>query len=880
LFQKYFDQFWSKVENKFTENNHAFILLKIKYNNGNLSTIGKVQRLNIQDKFWYIDFIIENMKFKSEYYNETQIDSLIFSYGFKSGKIKIKENININIIYQNYKNYNLPISINPNDYGRIIIQNGNNYILQNNNGMTINFNTFDNYNLIELFKEGISLIKFRDDFISENKFVRILDNKKYYFENGEQILFTKEVKTKFIKTINKDPKLTNKFLTLDIETYIQDGVLIPFCISIYDGTEISNFWLTDFNNVEELVISALKSLLRRKYNGWNVYIHNMAKFDIIFLFKYLSQIANIYPLIHNDRIISIMIQYGDKKKQYKLKFRDSYLILLNSLSDLCKSFQVDTPKLSFPIFFVNENNLNYEGEVPDQKFFNKIKKSIWLEYFNSYSGSWNLRNEAIKYCNIDCISLHQVISKFNELIFKLFELNIHNFQTLPSLAFAIFRSQFMGDENIPKLSGKISENIRQGYTGGAVDMYIPKGKNIYCYDVNSLYPSQMQSKDMPVGQIFNFEGDITLIDPKAFGFFYCKITAPDNIKHPILQKHVKTGNGIRTISPIGTWEGMLFSEEINNAKRFGYEFEILWGYTFERSNIFKNYVDFLYNLRLQYDKSNPLNFIAKILLNSLYGRFGMNDNFEDINVIHKNFYNDFENKFIDQITEKIEVDDYFIVFTKASEGLIEDQSEHNVSVGIASAITSYSRIHMSQFKNNPDINLYYTDTDSIYTDSNIDKSLINNKVLGKLKLENVCEKAIFLSPKLYALLTESGQFIHKVKGLNQKIDINFDDFKKLLTKDTIIAKTQSKWFRSLSESKINILDQLYSIKTTSNKRLLVYDKNNKLIGTKSYKIDNSKEITKKKASFENSDKNECLCCIYLKYVSIYIIILTILLLNF
>jgi hypothetical protein len=32
------------------------------------------------------------------------------------------------------------------------------------------------------------------------------------------------------------------------------------------------------------------------------------------------------------------------------------------------------------------------------------------------------------------------------------------------------------------------------------------------------------------------------------------------------------------------------------------------------------------------------------------------------------------------------------------------------------------------------------------------------------------------------------------------------------------------------------------IKTTNNKRILVYDKNNKLIGTRSYKIDNSKEI--------------------------------------
>jgi len=179
-------------------------------------------------------------------------------------------------------------------------------------------------------------------------------------------------------------------------------------------------------------------------------------------------------------------------------------------------------------------------------------------------------------------------------------------------------------------------------------------------------------------------------------------------------------------------------------------------------------------------------------MNSLYGRFGMDDNFLDINVIHKDFYDDFENKFIDQITEKIKIDDYFIVFTKASSELIEDQGEHNVSVGIAAAISSYSRIHMTQFKNNPKINLYYTDTDSIYTDSDIEKSLINSKILGLLKLENICEKAIFLGPKLYALLTENGHFIHKVKGLNQKIDINLNDFKKLLTKDTIIAKTQTK----------------------------------------------------------------------------------------
>src|SRR6266699_1794691 len=103
---------------------------------------------------------------------------------------------------------------------------------------------------------------------------------------------------------------------------------------------------------------------------------------------------------------------------------------------------------------------------------------------------------------------------------------------------------------------------------------------------------------------------------------------------------------------------MLFSEEMKNAIKYGYKFDILRGYTFESENIFKDYVEFLYNLRSQYPSTDPMNFIAKILLNSLYGRFGMNDNFDNINVIHKDYYSDFENKFIDQITDKIELDNY------------------------------------------------------------------------------------------------------------------------------------------------------------------------------------------------------------------------------
>ena len=36
-----------------------------------------------------------------------------------------------------------------------------------------------------------------------------------------------------------------------------------------------------------------------------------------------------------------------------------------------------------------------------------------------------------------------------------------------------------------------------------------------------------------------------------------------------------------------------------------------------------------------------------------------------------------------------------------------DKSDHKVSISIASAVTAYSRVYMSQFKNNYMYNLYY-----------------------------------------------------------------------------------------------------------------------------------------------------------------------------
>ena len=93
------------------------------------------------------------------------------------------------------------------------------------------------------------------------------------------------------------------------------------------------------------------------------------------------------------------------------------------------------------------------------------------------------------------------------------------------------------------------------------------------------------------------------------------------MKNPILQRRLLTEEGNRTIAGLGSWEGWLFSEEMENAIKNGYEIEIIRGYEFDPKVIFDEYIKVLYQLRLSYPKGHPMNLIAKLLMNSLYGKF-------------------------------------------------------------------------------------------------------------------------------------------------------------------------------------------------------------------------------------------------------------------
>ena len=203
----------------------------------------------------------------------------------------------------------------------------------------------------------------------------------------------------------------------------------------------------------------------------NVYCHNGSGFDYIFLMTYITGLGKVEPIIKDSKFINLKLKWVKDKTEYSINFRDSLLMLPASLRKLAKSFNIEN-KGYFPFRFVNNFtvDLDYIGNTPDFSYFTDLNQD---EYEKIVSDSWNLKQEAIKYCELDCIVLYKLLIKFNELIFNKFSVNIHRFPTLSSLAMGIFRCLYLENHTIPKVGGHIFDFIKEGYTGGRVDVFKP-----------------------------------------------------------------------------------------------------------------------------------------------------------------------------------------------------------------------------------------------------------------------------------------------------------------------------------------------------------------------------------------------------------------------
>jgi len=207
--------------------------------------------------------------------------------------------------------------------------------------------------------------------------------------------------------------------------------------------------------------------------------------------------------------------------------KDSINFYTASLKKVLQDYKCEIQKGVFPHGFMNENTLNYIGPKPEYKYFqNEFTKMVFSrkEYDLIPKENWNCKEELLTYLKADVKGLLEVLKLTSKFYFDRYSLNMTKFLTLPSLAIAVYFTNYHDqDHEIKMVKGIVEKDIRSAYKGGIVNNYNTQLiSNANYYDMNSQYPFAMLN-DMPVGNPI-FTNDNNLDD--IFGFVYGKITPP------------------------------------------------------------------------------------------------------------------------------------------------------------------------------------------------------------------------------------------------------------------------------------------------------------------------------------------------------------------
>lgn len=499
-----------------------------------------------------------------------------------------------------------------------------------------------------------------------------------------------------------------KFLVFDIESQGFDKFLIG---GVYDGEKFAHTEQSrNFESFMELIFISDNNIR-------TAYAHFGGIFDFIhvlnFLFSKNSKIQVENIIMQGSKILKMDVTF----KNRTIEFIDSSGLFPFSLGKLSKSFGVAHEKIEFDV-------TNLSEITPD----------------------------LIKYLKNDCIGLYECLKiYFNKEYIE----DIPHQLTRSGVSYKVFTTFFYNQKQLPKFRDSVNDFCRRSYFGGRTEIFKPlyqnENKPLYHYDINSLYPAVMRENDF----IGNVKTITNHFHENKLGIYKVDVIAPKNIEIPLLGIKYKN----KYIFPKGNFTGYFCSPEINKALELGYKIKVRTGYIFEnKGKIFKPFVDHFYNLRKNTDDQVE-KIIFKDILNHLYGRLGINQLREQVT-----FYPDEGTK----ILSEIKIKDYYIrLYSK------EKNIRCYSAPAISSFVTSYARLKLySYFEKAGMDNIYYTDTDSLFTTTKLHSS----NEIGDMKLENILHSACFLLPKTYSTIDMNNIQSIKLKGIPQK-SIGHIDFK-------------------------------------------------------------------------------------------------------
>jgi hypothetical protein len=615
------------------------------------------------------------------------------------------------------------------------------------------------------------------------------------------------------------------------------------------------FKLTDYPTPENMLRAFWLSLINGA-PGCTVYFHNWSGYDSILSLGALLSLHDsglkFLPVVRDGRIISLEVSQVLKGKNTRLLIiKDSFKLLPSALAKLAKDFKVGQQKKHFPHYFnplEQIGSMDYVGPIPAYEFFEPKRTTLedWEKMAAHYGDTWSFMEVARDYLHSDCVCLHQVLVAFFKELNTQFSLNPIQNLSIPGVAFKAWKQHQLpllhSDKlQVYDLSKSLDSIFRGAYHGGIVDVYRPHlvGGGYY-YDVKSLYPTAM-CRPMPVG----VPTQVTLtpdqfIQGEFFGYLKAQVEAPVNEYIGLLPIKL---NG-RLICPVGTFEGFFFSEELRFALVNGYQLlGITEAWAFQRGdNTFKTLIEQLNTIKVEAQLAGKpvLRNIAKLMMNSMYGRFGMHVDEEISAIVSLEALNNLVGTC--QVISNIKIGELYLVSYLPRLPLgeqVKGTRKHilprpmETNVPIAAAVTAYSRMIINGYKLdalNAGLELYYSDTDSLVLNGPLSSHLVDPAEMGMLKLEHEIAEGYFVAPKIYWFQTPDGNIVSKCKGYPG--NLTRAQVESLYHGENLNL-TVSRWARSLTQQTVEIkVDQPYQIQPIFNKRDKVYDEKGVWVNTR------------------------------------------------
>jgi hypothetical protein len=339
----YINKFGADIFSNIKDNSHLMLMCKVQFTSvpkdeigdavdSGFRTLGQLTKVNFSEKELFIEYLTERMSILNDTYSSQPISQIIFSYIVKDGLAPIgdrrllQDHSDKKLNVHNFNNMNLPISLDPRDYGKVLVL--NHLTLENDKWVyrsivesgtkTFRIDISKDLMVNTVRIQGAIDLEWVDTRLSSDiedsyTFMREIRKSTIYFMDGEVVLRKQMLPAKPFTKLVPDRQLTNSFYTLDIETINDGGKLTPYLICGFDGTNYITSYGKDQKSLFTTFFDQLLSNIKLG-TSIQVYAHNLSGFDGIFILRYLLSYGKVDPLIFNGRLMSFKVKVADSNK--------------------------------------------------------------------------------------------------------------------------------------------------------------------------------------------------------------------------------------------------------------------------------------------------------------------------------------------------------------------------------------------------------------------------------------------------------------------------------------------------------------------------------------------------------------------------------------